>query len=31
LEKDPLPEDYTEPNNIGKYGYIDIPIETRMD
>lgn len=31
LEKDPLPEGYIEPKNIGKYGYVDIPAEARMD
>lgn len=31
LEKDPLPADYIEPKNIGKYGYVDIPAEARMD
>jgi len=31
LEKDPLPDDYVETKNVGKYGYLDIGPEMRMD
>ena len=31
LEKDPLPDDYVETKNVGKYGYIDMTPELRMD
>lgn len=31
LEKDPLPKDYVESKNVGKYGYVNITPEMRMD